>query len=208
MPRLAVLNAQGEQVEDIELKEELFMSPVRKGAIYYTAVAQQANRRRGTASTRTRGQVRGGGRKPWPQKGTGRARHGSIRSPIWVGGGVTFGPSPRSYSLKVTRKVKKLALKSALTLKHQEQKLIVIDELHLKEPKTREIVKLLENLNVSTRALLITAASDHVVIKSSRNIPGVSTLTAYQLNVLDLLNHDYVIMTKEALRSVEEVFSR
>lgn len=208
MSRLAVLNTQGEQVGDVELKDELFMNPVRHGALYYTAMAQLSNRRLGTASTKTRGEVRGGGSKPWPQKGTGRARHGTIRSPLWAGGGVIFGPSPeRNYSRKVPRKVKRLALQSALSTKVRDEKLLIIDNINLDEPKTREIKNILEKLKAQPRALLVTAQPDLNIIKSVRNLPGIKVVVAHQLNVLDLLNHDFLVMTKEALQKVEEVFS-
>ncbi len=208
MSRLAVLNAQGEQVGDVELRENLFMAPIRKGALYYTAVAQLSNSHLGNASTKKRGEVRGGGRKPWPQKGTGRARHGSSRSPLWAGGGVIFGPSPeRNYSRKVPKKVKRLALQSALSTKVRDEKLLIIDDLNIDKPKTRDLKNILENLKAHPRALLVTAQPDLNVIKSVRNLPGIKVVVAHQINVLDLLNHDYLIMTKEALQRVEEVFA-
>jgi len=207
VPTLAIFNHKGDQVGDVELNEELFMAPIKEEALYYTAVAQMANRRQGTASSKTRGEVRGGGSKPWPQKGTGRARHGTVRSPIWVGGAATFGPKPRSHRKKLPRKLKRTALRSALSSKVQEQKLFIIEELQLEEPKTRQIAGLLNNLHADDRALLVIPGPDENVKKSSRNLPGVKAVNAYQLNVLDLLTHDYVIMTREALQKVEEVFS-
>jgi len=207
VPKLTVYNHQGEQVGDVELKEELFMAPIKEGALYYTAVAQMANRRQGTASTKSRGEVRGGGSKPWPQKGTGRARHGTIRSPLWVGGAVTFGPKPRSHRMKVPRKVKRSALRSALSSKVQEEKLMIIEDFGLEEPKTRRIVQLLQNLNADAQALLVTDRPDENVKKSARNLQGVKTINAHQLNVLDLLTYDYIVMTQDALQKVEEVFS-
>ncbi len=207
MTKLAVLNTQGEQVGNIDLKEELFAAPIRKGALYYTAVAQMSNSRLGTASTKKRGEVRGGGRKPWAQKGTGRARHGSSRSPIWVGGGVTFGPSPeRNYARKVPKKVKRIALQSALSAKVRDNKLLVIEDLSMEKPKTKEIKKILEKLKAHPRVLLVTAQPDLNIIKSVQNLQGIKVIIAHQLNVLDLLNHDYLIMTREALRRTEEVF--
>lgn len=207
MTKLAVLNIQGEEVGHVDLREELFAAPIRKGALYYTAVAQMSNSRLGTASTKKRGEVRGGGRKPWSQKGTGRARHGSSRSPIWVGGGVTFGPSPeRNYTRKVPKKVKRIALQSALSAKVHDNKLLVIEELNMGEPRTRTMKGILENLKAHPRVLLVTDRPDLNIVKSVRNLQGVKVITADQLNVLDLLNHDYLIMTRKALKRTEEVF--
>ncbi len=207
MPKLAVWNHQGEQVDDIELKEELFQAPIKQEAVYYTAVAQMANQRQGTASTKGRGEVRGGGSKPWPQKGTGNARHGTVRSPLWVGGAVTFGPKPRSHRKKLPRKLKRVALRSVLSSKVQEEKLKIIEGFNLEEPKTRKITELLKNLHAGPKTLLVTAGPDPNVIKSSRNLQGVKTVNAHQLNVLDLLSYDQVVMSREALQQVEEVFS-
>jgi large subunit ribosomal protein L4 len=205
--KLAVLNIQGEEVGHVDLKEELFAAPISKGALYYTAVAQMSNSRLGAASTRKRGEVRGGGRKPWSQKGTGRARHGSSRSPVWVGGGVTFGPSPeRKYTRKVPRKVKRIALQSALSTKVHDNKFLVIEELSMDEPRTRRMKGILEKLKAQPRVLLVTDRPDLNIIKSARNLQGVKVITAEQLNVLDLLNHDYLIMTRKALQRTEEVF--
>jgi large subunit ribosomal protein L4 len=169
---------------------------------------QLANQRLGTAATKTRAMVRGGGKKPWKQKGTGRARAGSIRSPLWIGGGVTFGPMPRSYAFSMPRKARRLAIKSALTAKVQSGELIVLEALDLSAPKTKEVVKMLGNLNSgSDKAVIITAAKNEVLEKSSRNIPGVKTLTSLGLNVYDLLYHDKVIVTKDAVAAIEEVLA-
>ncbi len=209
MSKFAVLNAQGKQVGDVDLKEEIFKAPIRNEVLYYTAVAQLSNRRQGTASTKKRSEVRGGGEKPWPQKGTGRARHGSIRSPLWVGGGVTFGPSPeRNYSRKVSKKVKRLAIQSALSMKVRDDKFLVIENINFSEPKTKEIKKLLENLGLEQQVLLVISEPNQNIIKSARNIPRVKVIAARQLNVLDMLNHDHLIITKGALQKVEEVFDR
>lgn len=208
MSKIPVLNKDGEHVGDVDLKEELFMAPIREGALYYTVIAQQANARLGTASTKKRGEVRGGGRKPWAQKGTGRARHGSIRSPIWVGGAVTFGPRPeRNYSRKVTRRVKRIALQSALSAKVRDNRLIIVEDMYLDKPKTSAIKMMLENLKAHPKVLLVTAKPDINVIKSARNLPGVKTTLAHQINVVDILIYDYLIMTREALTRVEEVFA-
>ncbi len=166
-----------------------------------------AGRRRGTASTKNRSEVRGGGRKPWRQKGTGRARHGSIRSPIWTGGGVTFGPKPRHYGYQLPKKARRAALYSALSSKLSGGKLTVLDSLTLAEPKTREIISLLNNLNIEGSVLLITADSDMNIFKSGRNIPGVTTAIAEKINVLDILNHETLLLTRDAVARIEEVFA-
>ena len=207
MPTVSVYNTGGEQVGEVNLADNLFACPVHKSAMYDVAVMQQANRRQGTASTKTRSEVRGGGRKPWRQKGTGRARHGTIRSPIWVGGGVAFGPKPRSYRYSLPKKIKRLALKSALSAKTQDGKVVVVDTFALDEPKTKSIVSALENLNVQGKALLVTASSDQVVYKSARNISDVNTTIANKLNVLDILNSDYLVFTRDAVDRTEEVFA-
>ena len=209
MSKHPVLNAQGEQVSDVDLKDELFKAPVKNEVLYYTAVAQLSNQHQGTASAKKRGEVRGGGSKPWPQKGTGNARHGSIRSPLWTGGGVIFGPSPeRNYKRKVPRKVKKQALKSALSAKLRDEKLLIVDSIDLEEPKTKVIRNILENLKVKSRALLVIAQPDENIVKSVRNLPATKLVIAPQLNVLDLLNSDYLVLTREALQEVEEVFAK
>jgi large subunit ribosomal protein L4 len=206
MPKLTLYNRDGEEVSEVEVRAELFAAPIKKGALYHTAVAQRARRRQGTAATKGRSFVRGGGAKPWPQKGTGRARHGSIRSPIWVGGAVTFGPHPRSFGYKVPKKIRRAAFCSALSAKVREGKLIVVDDFKIERPQTKAMVRLLENLKASGGALIVTAQTDENVIKSARNLPGVNTITAPQLNVLDILNHNYLVLSQDALEKVEEVF--
>lgn len=207
MPKVAVRNSNGEQVAEIELNPEIFAAPINRGAMHEVAVAHLANQRRGTSSTKTRGLVRGGGRKPWRQKGTGRARHGSIRSPIWAGGGVTFGPHPRDYSVRLPKKLKRAALKSALTTKYNNGELIVLDQLTLEEPKTAEIVRLLNNLNVEGRAMIMTAQSAPAVYKSARNIPLVSTGLVSNINTYQVLNSGALILTQAAVAKLEEVFA-
>ncbi len=207
MPKVTVYNTDGEPVGDIDLNEDLFGQPVNEAVIHEVVVMQLANRRRGTHSTKTRGQVRGGGRKPWRQKGTGRARHGSIRSPIWRGGGVVFGPRPRDYSYQVPKKIKRLALKSALSAKVNDGLVLVLDALTMAEPKTKEMIRILKNLQATDGALLVTASQSWAVDKSASNIPGVKTLDARRLNVYDLLGHHNLILTKDALTCVEEVFA-
>lgn len=203
MPKVAVYNTRGEQVGEIELKDEVFGQPVNGAVMHEVVVMQLANRRRGTHDTLVRSEVRGGGRKPWRQKGTGRARHGSIRSPIWRGGGTVFGPHPRDYRYSVPKKVRRLALKSALSAKVNEGRLLVLDELAVAEPKTREIVGLLHNLNVG-KALVVTAGADINVEKSARNIEGVKSLAAAHLNVYDILDHHSLVITRDAVAKVEE----
>ncbi len=207
MPRAAVYNINGEQVGEIELSEAVFGQPVNEVVLHEVVVMQLANRRRGTHETKTRSGVRGGGRKPWRQKGTGRARHGTIRSPIWRGGGIVFGPHPRDYSYQVPKKVKRLALKSALSAKAGEGRILVLDALELPEPKTREMVQILDNLKAREGALVVTAEKNSNIEKSVRNIPGVKSMEARQLNVYDLLDHPHLILTRDAVARVEEVFA-
>ena len=207
MPTVDIYNGQGERVGELDLNEVVFGSEVKEHLLFDVSQMLLNNRRRGTASTKTRSEVRGGGRKPWRQKGTGRARHGTIRSPIWTGGGVTFGPRPRNYRYLLPKKVRRAAMRSALSSKVQQEELTVLDGLQLSEPKTREIVNLLKNLNAEGRVLLVTAGPDENVFKSGRNIPKVKTTVANQINVLDILNCDRLIMTADAVAAVEEVFA-
>ncbi|MTI94231.1 MAG: 50S ribosomal protein L4 [Firmicutes bacterium] len=207
MPKVAIQNQQGEQVGELELNATVFAAPVNQTAIHQAVVAYQANQRRGTASTKTRGEVRGGGRKPWRQKGTGRARHGTSRSPIWVGGGTVFGPNPRDYTIRLPKKIRRLALKSALTVKVNDSNLIVLDQLSIPEPKTAAVADILKNLQVTGKTLLVTAGSEPVVYKSARNIPGVVTSSADSINTYDIVNSDTLIVTRDAVARIEEVFA-
>lgn len=207
MPKVAVYNMQGEVVGEMELNEQIFGGPVNEAVLHSAVVMQLASRRQGTASTKTRAEVRGGGRKPWRQKGTGRARVGSIRSPLWRKGGIIFGPKPRNYGYNLPKKVRRLALRSALAAKVQEGNLVVVDELTLPEIKTKEMVKVLKALKAEPKALVVTASDDEKVRKSARNIPGVLPLEAKGLNVYDILNHDKLVITKEAVARVEEVLA-
>lgn len=207
MPRVALYNMNGDQVGEIDLKEEVFGVPVHQQALHDAVTMQLAGRRRGTHDTKTRAEVSGGGRKPWRQKGTGRARHGSIRSPIWRGGGIVFGPHPRDYSFRIPRKVRRLAMKSALSSKVSGGTIVVLDELKFDAPKTKDMVKILENLKVNNKALVVTAERDDTVYKSARNIPGVKPLSVPGLNVYDLLAHPTLVITKDAVAKVEEVFA-
>ena len=207
MPKVNVYNMLGEQVEEIELNEDVFGVEVNEHVLYEVVKNQLANKRQGNQSVKTRAEVRGGGRKPWRQKGTGRARHGSTRSPIWVGGGVTFAPKPRSYSYKVPKKVKKLAMKSALSSKVLNEELIVLEELSLEEPKTKEMAKILDNIKAGKKTLIIMDEKNMNVIKSAKNIPNTKTALVNTLNVYDILNSDSFIITKDAVTKVEEVFA-
>ncbi|NLX91402.1 MAG: 50S ribosomal protein L4 [Firmicutes bacterium] len=207
MPTVDVFNMNGERVGELELNPIIFDAQINEHLLFDVVKMHLANRRRGTVGTKDRGEVRGGGKKPWRQKGTGRARHGSIRSPIWRGGGVVFGPKPRDYSYKLPKKMRRAALYSALTSKVKQEQLTVLDSLQLAEPKTREVVRLMNNLKVGGKALLVTAGPDMNVYRSSRNIPGVKSVLANQINVLDLVHYDRLIMTKDAVAVVEEVFA-
>ncbi|HHU69498.1 MAG TPA: 50S ribosomal protein L4 [Thermoanaerobacterales bacterium] len=206
MPKVAMYNIKGEEVGEVMLTDSIFNVPVRTDILHQVVTMQLANKRRGTASTKTRAEVRGGGRKPWRQKGTGRARHGSIRSPLWPGGGVVFGPKPRSYKYTVPKKVKRLALKSALSSKVIDSDLLILDQLTIDSPKTKKMIDILSNLNVEKKALIVTLNRDENIEKSARNIPGITTTVVGNLNVYDILRHDKLILTKEALDRVEEVY--
>jgi large subunit ribosomal protein L4 len=206
MPTVALYNISGEQVGELELSEDIFGFEVNEAILHDAVVAQLARRRLGTHDTKTRSEVRGGGRKPWRQKGTGRARVGSIRSPIWRGGGTVFGPHPRDYGYSLPRKVRRQALKSALSAKVNAGDIVVLDTLTMEAPKTREMVEILGNLKVND-ALLVTAAKDEAIEKSARNIPNIKTLVANGLNVYDILAYDKLVITKDAVTRVEEVFA-
>lgn len=205
MPRVPVYNQQGETVGELELADNVFAVPMNSGLIHQAVVRYLANRRLGTHDTKTRGEVSGGGRKPWRQKGTGRARHGSIRSPLWRHGGVVFGPHPRSYAQDMPKKMRRLALKVALSEKVRNGELTVLESLELPQPKTKEMVKVLANLGAPKKALIVTPERDEVVDRSARNIPGVLAAGVPALNVYDVLNHDRLIITKDAVAKVEEV---
>ncbi|NLI12145.1 50S ribosomal protein L4 [Pelotomaculum propionicicum] len=206
MPTVALYNINGEQVGEVTLKEEIFGVEVHEPVLHDAVIMQLAGRRLGTHDTKTRSEVSGGGRKPWRQKGTGRARHGTIRSPIWRGGGIVFGPHPRKYGYNLPRKVRRLALKSALSSKVNTGDILVLDELKLEQPKTSDMAKILNNLKVGD-ALLVTADKDETVEKSARNIPNIKPLTAEGLNVYDILSYDKLVITKDAVVRVEEVFA-
>lgn len=205
MANVAVLNTKGEQVGTYELKDEIFAVEVNTHVMHLAVVQNLANMRQGTQSAKTRAEVRGGGKKPYRQKGTGRARQGSIRAPQWKGGGVVFAPKPRDYSFKLNKKVKRLALKSAFTQKVLDNKMVVLDELKLAEIKTKEMQKILDAIKVESAFLVIGADSENVVL-SARNIPNVKTAGVNAVNVYDLLKYDSFVVTKSALQAIEEVY--
>ncbi len=207
MPRVPVYSMDGNQVGEIDLNDAIFGTEVNEPLLHQAIVMHQANQRQGTASTKTRAEVRGGGRKPWRQKGTGRARHGSIRSPIWVGGGTTFGPKPRDYRQKMPKKARRAALRSALSAKVAAGELIVLDQLTLSEPKTRLIANMLQKLNAGDRALIVISSHDPVIERSTRNLPGVMLRNAAELNAYDVLSRPKLVITKDGVDRVEEVFA-
>ena len=207
MPKVALFNQAGSQVGEIELNDTVFGIEPNNHVMFEAVVMQRASLRQGTHKTKIRSEVAGGGRKPWKQKGTGRARQGSIRSPQWRGGGTVFGPVPRSYSYKLPKKVRRLAIKSALSSKVQAENILVLESLAFDAPKTKEFTSVLKGLSVNTKALIVTAGLDENVALSARNIPGVTVVAADGINVLDVLNHDKLIMTKAAVEKVEEVLA-
>ncbi|MCM3666914.1 50S ribosomal protein L4 [Mesobacillus subterraneus] len=207
MPKVALFNQAGSQVGEIELNDTVFGIEPNNHVMFEAVVMQRASLRQGTHKTKIRSEVAGGGRKPWKQKGTGRARQGSIRSPQWRGGGTVFGPVPRSYSYKLPKKVRRLAIKSALSSKVQAENILVLESLAFDAPKTKEFTNVLKGLSVNTKALIVTAGLEENVALSARNIPGVTVVAADGINVLDVLNHDKLIMTKAAVEKVEEVLA-
>lgn len=206
MPKVEVLNIKGENVGEIELNETLFASEIAETAVYDTVKNQLANKRQGTQSAKTRAEVRGGGRKPFRQKGTGRARQGSIRAPHYTGGGIVFAPKPRDYSYKIPKKMRRKALYSVLTSKVNDNELIVLDELKLDSYKTKEANEILNNINANKKAYVVIAENDDKVYRSFRNIEGCNVEKANLINVYDLLRHDKLVITKDAINKLEEVF--
>ncbi len=207
MANVSVLNMEGVEVGTIDLNDAVFGVDVNEHLLHMAVVQQLANNRQGTQSAKTRGQVSGGGRKPYRQKGTGHARQGSTRSPQFTGGGVVFAPQPRDYSFKLNKKEKRAALKSALTDRVQNGKVIVLDELKLDEIKTKEMVRVLGNIKAAEKALVVTAEKDETVVKSARNLAKVVTTTTSQLNVYDVMNAQTVVLTKDAVAKIEEVYA-
>ncbi len=208
MPKVDVYNMSGTITDSIELSKGIFGIEVNETAMHSVVVAQLSNARQGTQSAKTRSEVRGGGRKPWRQKGTGRARQGSIRNVQWTGGGVAFAPKPRDYSIKVPKKMKRLALKSALTTKVNESEFIVIDTLTFDEIKTKKMIEVLTNLKLNNQSTLIVLdTNDKTVIKSANNIGNVKTVGVNTINVYDLIKYDKIVVTKEAVKMIEEVYA-
>jgi len=207
MPKVTVFNVSGAQVGELELADSVFGIEPNAHVMHSAVLLQNAAERQGTHKTKGRSEVRGGGRKPWKQKGTGRARQGSIRSPQWVGGGTVFGPTPRSYGFKLPKKVRRLAIKSALSSKVVAENIIVLDQLAFAAPKTKEFAKVLSNLKVDRKALVVTANYEDNVALSARNIPGIKFVAADGINVRDVLVYDKLIITKEAVEKVQEVLA-
>jgi large subunit ribosomal protein L4 len=206
MPTVPVYNIEGSQVGEIALNDQVFGAKVNKALLHEAVTMQLASRRLGTVAVKTRSMVRGGGRKPWRQKGTGQARHGTRRSPIWTGGGIVFGPMPRDYDYNLPKKARRQALRSALSAKVEAGEMIVVDSLPISEPKTKTMVNILENLKAN-KAIIVTVENEDSVSKSARNIPGVLTLTSDGINVYDLLAHDQLVITKDAVSRVEEALA-
>ena len=206
MANVSVYNMEGKEVGTMELSDAVFGVEIKEHLVHQAVVLQLANNRQGTQKAKTRSEVSGGGRKPWRQKGTGHARQGSTRSPQWKGGGVVFAPVPRDYSFKMNKKEKRLALKSVLTSKVQDNKFLVLDELKLAEIKTKEMKKVLDNLKVD-KALVVVGDDCENVILSARNIPGVQTASVNSINVFDILKYNTVIATKSSVASIEEVYA-
>ena len=206
MANVTVYNMEGNEVGTMELNDAVFGVEINEHLVHLAVVRQLANNRQGTQKAKTRSEVSGGGRKPWRQKGTGHARQGSIRAPQWTGGGVVFAPVPRDYEVKMNKKERRAALKSALTSKVQENKLVVVDSLALAEAKTKEMQKVLTNLKAD-KALVVTADDDQKVVLSARNIADVQTATENTINVYDVMKHNTVVVTKDAVASIEEVYA-
>jgi len=203
--QVPVYNVQGEQVDEAELRDDIFAVPVNEALMHQALVRQLANARLGTHKTKARGEVSGGGRKPWRQKGTGRARQGSIRAPHWRGGGTVFGPTPRSYRQKMPRKMRHQALRSALSVKAAGSQVKVLDVLEMSEPRTKDVLQILKNLSVDSTALILLPGRDEAVLRSVRNLPKVRTLVAQYLNVRDLLTYDYILVPLASLEVIEGI---
>ena len=206
MASVAVYNIEGKEVDKLELNDSVFGVEINEHLVHMAVVGQLANKRQGTQSAKTRSEVSGGGKKPWRQKGTGHARQGSTRSPQWTGGGVVFAPKPRDYSVKMNKKEKQLAMKSALTSKVQEEKLVVVDELKMDEIKTKKFVEIMNNLKAA-KALVVTMDVEENVVCSANNVPDVKTATTNEINVYDILKYDTLVLTKDAVAAIEEVYA-
>ena len=207
MAKLNVVDVKGKKVGDITLSDEIFGIEPNEFAVHEVVKNYLANQRQGTQSAKTRAEVRGGGRKPFRQKGTGRHRQGSSTDPTQVGGGVVFAPKPRSYRYSLNKKLKRLALKSALSAKVADNELIVVDEFKFKEPKTKEMVKVLENIKAEKKALIVMDEKDDNVVRSASNIPGVRTALVSTMNVYEIVNHYTLVLTKAAAKKIEEVYA-
>lgn len=207
MPKVDVYSIDGKKVKELELNETIFGIEPNENVVHSVIVNYLANQRQGTQNTKTRSEVSGGGRKPWRQKGTGRARQGSIRAPQWIKGGIALGPKPRSYSYKINKKEKRLAIKSILSAKVIEKELIVVDKLQLKQIKTSDMVKTLTNLKVEGKALILLPSNDVNVQKSARNIRDVKTLTVETINAYDLVKYDKLVVTEDTVKKIEEVYA-
>lgn len=207
MPTIALLNQSGEKIKDLELSADVFGVEINQQVIYDVVNCQRAAMRQGTHDTKGRSEVSGGGKKPWRQKGTGRARQGSIRSPQWVGGGTVFGPTPRSYSYKLPRKVRRLAIKSVLSQKVADESLVVVDALNFDAPKTKAFAEVLSNLNVNSKVLVVLEDDNTTAALAARNLKNVTVIPAKGLNVLDVINNDKLVITQGALSQVEEVLA-
>ena len=206
MPKVALYNIEGKEIGEIELKDEIFAVEISNAALHMTVKNYLANQRQGTQSTKTRTEVSGGGAKPWKQKGTGRARQGSIRAPQWKGGGVALGPKPRDYRYTLNKKTRRLALKSALSAKVAENNIIVVDKLAMDEIKTKSFVKILENLKVDTKAFVVTGVKEANLVASANNVPGVKTAVVDTINTYDVLNHTKLVIEASAVTKLEEVY--
>ena len=207
MPKIEVYNVEGKKVSDIDLKEEVFGIEPNETVVHSVLVNYLANQRQGTQSTKTRSEVRGGGKKPWRQKGTGRARQGSIRAPQWIKGGIALGPKPRSYKYRVNKKEKKLAIKSVLSSKVLENNLVVVDKFDFKEIKTKQMADAMKNLNISDKALIMLTGTDEKVQKSARNLANVRTNSVETINIFDLLKYKKLILTVDSVKKIEEVYA-
>ena len=207
MPKVDVLSVDGKKVKELELNENVFGIEPNENVVHSVIVNYLANQRQGTQNTKTRAEVSGGGRKPWRQKGTGRARQGSIRAPQWIKGGIALGPRPRSYSYKINKKEKRLAIKSILSSKVAEKELVVLDKLELKEIKTANMVKVLNNVKAEGKTLILLPANNENVQKSARNIEGVKTLTVDTINAYDLVKYNNLVVTEDTVKKLEEVYA-
>jgi len=207
MPKVDVYNIEGKKVSTVDLKDEIFGIEPNEAVVHSVLVNYLANQRQGTQSTKTRAEVRGGGRKPWRQKGTGRARQGSIRAPQWIKGGIALGPKPRSYKYRVNKKEKRLAIKSLLSSKVLENDLVIVDKFDLKEIKTKQMANAMKNLKVEEKALIVLPTSNEIVQKSARNLANVRTGSVNTINVYDLLKYKKLVLTADTIKKIEEVYA-